>query len=347
MRSVGSVGKLSVSGSGNNCLYVAFATYLLRSIWNESVSPFQKAFILDAINRYLNTTLSEKTLFTRLGNSRQYADWSLILGVAIRQALQLDSETGEGEYASQAVRLCQKLKIEKLAVIEIQGNSSTTCFIERSHLSNQTLVSDGIQIHRTGTLFDLDSIEIQHQTASAWVKQQDALVLYLEGTGDDEASAHLHYGILLDAQDAKRYGMVQHPEDPQTLSSKSQPFITRKASHNRCNDPSFSWRSSEVKYALRISIEGRLSIWGKALISGCKKVWAWVLAVCATLFFPFIWLQQSFFSLARYTVRQFPKLKVPCNQLLNESPAVKIGTNKPTPSTHRRPATHRRPEVSP
>lgn len=338
---MGTVGKLSVSGSGNNCLYVAFATHLLRSVWNESVSPFQKAFILDAINRYLNTTLSEKTLFTKLGHSRQYADWSLILGVAIRQALHLDSDTGEGEYTSQAERLCQELQIEKLAIIEIQGNDSTTRFIERSYLSNQALVCDGVHIHQAGALFELDRIEIQQQAASVWVKKQDALVLYLEGIGDDDASAHLHYGILLDTQEAKHHGIVQHPEDPQTLSSKSQPSITRKASHNRCNDPSFSWHSSEVKYALRVSIEGRLSICGKALISGCKKVWAWVLAVCATLFFPFIWFHQSFFSLARYTVRQFPKLKVPCNQLLNESPAVKKGTNKPTPSTHRR------PEVSP
>ena len=225
---------LSVSGSGNNCLYVAAATHLLSLIWTESITPRQLDFLHKSLNNYLDISVPKSQFLAIVENPRNHTDWSLILGVAIRQELQMNSEAGAGEFISQAVELSERLGISEMIGIEIQSPLVGVFYRDGGTLQEIPMVISAPS----------DLRAVNGKPLIDWVKDKDTLSLYMEGLSGNDAGAHCHYGLLVDTDTfSQDRGFVVHPEDESRISSESLPGLTQEG----CNDPDFDWTSLEVK----------------------------------------------------------------------------------------------------
>ena len=237
----GSFKLLCVSGSGNNCLYVAAATHLLSLIWTESITPRQLDFLHQSLNNYLDILVPRPQFLAIVENPRNHTDWSLIFGVAIRQELQMNREAGAGEFMSQAVELSERLEISEMIAIEIQAS-----FVGVFYREGRTLMEIPMEVSSP-----FDPRLVNGKPLGDWVNDKDTLSLYMEGLSGDDAGAHCHYGLLVNpdifSQDR---GFVVHSEDDSRISSECLPELTQEG----CNDPGFDWTRTEVKERLKAAL---------------------------------------------------------------------------------------------
>jgi hypothetical protein len=231
---------LSVSGSGNNCLYVAAATHLLSLIWTESITGRQLNFLHQSLNSYLGTEIPREQFLALVSDPRNYTDWSLILGVAIRHNLHRNSAIGE--FMEQAVVLSEKLWIPKMVAVEIQGDLLASSYKEGNVLREGFM--EAISLHNLRAINGVPLIDL--------AMDKDTLSLYMEGLTDGfNASAHCHYGLLVDPDIFSQHrGFVVHVADPSRISSECLPELTQEG----CNDPGFDWTRTEVKERLKAAL---------------------------------------------------------------------------------------------